>query len=283
MTVSQTTRLGLYRWSGDSDSFTRSQMDASHENIEERVARFESGTVLPAPAAEYARSFFFKTDEQALYYYDAEDASGDWVAIGIDNISITAVNAKGDLLVGTANDAISRLGVGANDTILKADSSTATGLSWSSSFSNLTLTTPTITSPSLSVPNIYNPQEPWLVSSTALTGTVNIDLANNSNQYFSVNATGNWTPNIRWNSTTSFNSRLANQTSATVVIAATQGSTAFRPTSFQIDGNTQTPRWQGGVAPSFGNANSIDVYIYSIIKTSTSPTYLIFASQTRFA
>jgi hypothetical protein len=283
MTVSQTTRLGIYRWSEDTDAFTRSQMDNSHENIEDRVARFESGTTLPSPAAEYARSFFFKTDEEALYYYDAEDGSGSWVAIGVDNISVTSIDAKGDLLVGTASDTISRLAVGSNDTILKADSSTASGLAWSSSISGLTLTSPSIVSPALSAPNIYNPQEPWLVSATALTGTVNIDLANNNNQYFSSSATGNWVPNIRWNSTTTFNSRLANQTSATVAIAVTQGATAYRPTGFSIDGVSYTPRWQGGTAPTFGNANSIDVYLYLILKTSTSPTYVVFASQTRFA
>ena len=40
------------------------------------------------------------------------------------------VTAKGDLLAGTGNAAISRLGVGANDLALVADSSTATGLAW---------------------------------------------------------------------------------------------------------------------------------------------------------
>lgn len=283
MTVSQTTRFAIYRWSEDTDSFTRSQLDISHENIEARVARFESGTTLPVANAEYARSFFFKTDEEALYYYDSEDGFGNWVAIGVDNISLTAFDSKGDLLVGTANDAFSRLGVGANNTVLVANSATATGLSWSSSISGLTLVSPTITGPSLSIPNIYNPQEPWFISGTALTGTVNIDLASNSNQYFTANALANWTPNIRWNSTTTFNSQLPNQTSATVVIAATQGATAYRPSGFQIDGASVTPKWQGGAAPSFGNANSIDVYIYSIIKTAVTPSYTVFASQTRFA
>ena len=42
----------------------------------------------------------------------------------------TAIDAKGDLVVGTGADTFARLAVGANDTVLTADSSTATGLKW---------------------------------------------------------------------------------------------------------------------------------------------------------
>lgn len=40
------------------------------------------------------------------------------------------INAKGDLLAGTANDTIARIGVGADGTVLTADSAQTTGLSW---------------------------------------------------------------------------------------------------------------------------------------------------------
>jgi hypothetical protein len=42
----------------------------------------------------------------------------------------TIVDAKGDLIAATAADTVSRLAVGANDTVLTADSTTATGLKW---------------------------------------------------------------------------------------------------------------------------------------------------------
>jgi hypothetical protein len=42
----------------------------------------------------------------------------------------TTVNAKGDLLVGTANDTVARLGAGTNGHVLVADSSTSTGLNY---------------------------------------------------------------------------------------------------------------------------------------------------------
>ena len=44
--------------------------------------------------------------------------------------SISNIDAKGDLLAGTADNTISRLGVGANGTVLTADSAEATGLKW---------------------------------------------------------------------------------------------------------------------------------------------------------
>jgi hypothetical protein len=54
----------------------------------------------------------------------------------------TAIDAKGDLVAGTAADTFARLAVGANGTILTADSAQATGLKWAtpaSGASGLTL------------------------------------------------------------------------------------------------------------------------------------------------
>ena len=45
-------------------------------------------------------------------------------------IADTIVDAKGDIIAATAADTVSKLTVGANDTVLTADSSTATGLKW---------------------------------------------------------------------------------------------------------------------------------------------------------
>jgi hypothetical protein len=45
-------------------------------------------------------------------------------------IQLTTIDVKGDLIVGTANDTASRLGVGTNSQILTADSTATTGLKW---------------------------------------------------------------------------------------------------------------------------------------------------------
>jgi hypothetical protein len=64
--------------------------------------------------------------------------SGD---VTITNSMATAIDAKGDLVPGTGADTFSRLAVGANGTVLTADSAEATGLKWAtpSGFSNFTL------------------------------------------------------------------------------------------------------------------------------------------------
>ncbi len=68
----------------------------------------------------------------------------------------------------------------------------------------------------------------------------------------------------------------------TIAFLVTQGSTAYYENVFQIDGTNVTPKWQGGTAPSAGNASSVDVYTYTITKTA-SATYTVLASQTKFA
>jgi hypothetical protein len=60
-------------------------------------------------------------------------------AVTITNSMATAIDAKGDLVAGTAADTFSRLAVGANNTVLTADSSTATGLKWATPAGGLTL------------------------------------------------------------------------------------------------------------------------------------------------
>jgi hypothetical protein len=60
----------------------------------------------------------------------------------------TIFDAKGDLLVGTSNDTPGKISVGTNGQYLQADSSTATGLTWStvSGYSAPTLGTTVVTS-----------------------------------------------------------------------------------------------------------------------------------------
>ena len=94
--------------------------------------------------------FAYTKDTNGLWYYDgaawvASGATGDiegvTAGVGISgggtsgtvtitNSMATAIDAKGDLVPGTGADTFARLAVGANDTVLTADSTTATGLKW---------------------------------------------------------------------------------------------------------------------------------------------------------
>jgi len=58
------------------------------------------------------------------------DNSGQSNIISRDPVDKTIVNAKGDLIAGTADNAVSRLGVGTNGQVLTADSAQATGMKW---------------------------------------------------------------------------------------------------------------------------------------------------------
>jgi hypothetical protein len=49
----------------------------------------------------------------------------------VNAISVTTINAKGDLLVGTADDTIGRLAAGTDGYYLSADSTQSSGLRWS--------------------------------------------------------------------------------------------------------------------------------------------------------
>ena len=120
------------------------------------------------------------------------------------------------------------------------------------------------------------------VVAAAATGTVTLDCKTNSVFYYTLSATGLWTLNFRGDGSTTMNTFLGIGKSATVVFLATQGVTAFYPTTFQVDGVGVTPQWLAGSAPTGGNASSIDSYSFTIIKTAAN-TYTILASQARFA
>jgi VCBS repeat-containing protein len=129
------------------------------------------------------------------------------------------------------------------------------------------------------MPAIY---ENAVSSATAATGTVNFDVLTQSVLQYTTNASGNWTINIRGNSSTTLDSLLSTGQSVTVTFLVTQGSTAYYNNAVQIDGASVTPKWQGGTAPSAGNASSVDVYTYAIIKTG-SAAYSVYASVVKFA
>jgi len=229
------------------------------------------------------------------------------------NAVASTLTTKGDLLVHTGS-AHARQGVGANNTLLVADSAQTNGVKWASTLSGLTLTSPvissisntgtltlptstdtlvgrattdTLTNKTLTTPNINGAildrtEENWNIVASAATGTINFDVLTASIWYYTSNASANHTLNVRGDGSTTLSSLLAVGDSMTVVWANTNGTTAYYPSTFQVDGSSVTPKWQGGTAPSAGNASSIDVYTYTIVKTG-SAAFTVFASQTKFA
>lgn len=120
------------------------------------------------------------------------------------------------------------------------------------------------------------------ISATAATGTINFDLTTQSVLYYTTNASANWTVNFRGSSGTSLNSIMSNGQSISASFLVTQGATAYYNSAVTVDGTSVTPKWQNGIAPSAGDASSIDVYSYVIVKTG-SAAFTVLASVTKFA
>jgi hypothetical protein len=129
---------------------------------------------------------------------------------------------------------------------------------------------------------LVNALEKVTISATAATGTIAFDVTTQSVLYYTTNASANWTLNVRGNGTTSLNSLMVTGESITIVFLVTNGATPYYQSAFQIDGSSVTPKWQGGTAPTTGNASSIDAYTVTIVKTGAA-TFTAFAAQVKFA
>jgi hypothetical protein len=191
-----------------------------------------------------------------------------------------------NVLLGNGGSALQTIAPGTSGNVL-----TSNGTTWASttptagvslSAANTWTGTQSFTGTSSTTAVVLNDAaEVATVSATAATGTINYDITTQSVLYYTSNASANWTVNFRASSGTSLNSLMGVGQSMTAAFLVTQGSTAYYNSAVQIDGTSVTPRWQGGTAPTSGNASSVDVYVYTIIKTA-SATYTVFASQTRF-
>ena len=208
-----------------------------------------------------------------------------------------------------------------------------------------TLVTPTLTTATLNFPtlnyftlgtygNIKTLFETATITASAPSATTNFDIATQAVQFYTSNASTNFTFNVRGSATSTvtagsfvvntiytiasigttdftligaasntvgviftatgvgagsgtattgtLNSILAVGQSVTCTLLVTNGGTAYYPSTIQVDGSTVTPKWQTGIAPTAGNANSVDVYTFAIVKTANL-TYTVLASQVKFA
>jgi len=126
-----------------------------------------------------------------------------------------------------------------------------------------------------------NGLEKVTISATAATGTINYDVTTQSVIYYTSDAVANWTVNFRASSGTSLDTAMSTGEVITVVFLVQQGATAYYNDVVKIDGNTLTPVYDGQVAWSAGNANALDAYTYTIIKTG-SATFKVLAIQSPF-
>jgi len=127
---------------------------------------------------------------------------------------------------------------------------------------------------------IFGVFENATISTTYIT-TFTYDVLTQAVYFQNVNLGSNFTVNLRGNASTALNAALNTGESATVALITKQGNTTFYNNVIQVDGTTVTAIWQGGTAPTAGNASSTDVYTYTALKTAAS-TYTVLAALTQF-
>jgi hypothetical protein len=119
------------------------------------------------------------------------------------------------------------------------------------------------------------------IVASAATGTIVFDALTQARVFYTTNASGNWTLNIRGDGSNTLNSLMAVGESVSLEFWARQGATPFWNNVLQVDGAAQTINWITKVAPTAGTASGIDVYAYTILKTAAN-TYTVLGSQTIF-
>jgi len=196
--------------------------------------------------------------------------------LGAANGGTGVANNAAMTVTGSGNFAYTRTLTSTTNVTFPTTGTLAT-LAGTETFTNKTLTSPAITNQLATTI-----RETITVSATASTGTINFDASTQAVLYYTTNATGNFTLNFRGTSGISLNTLMNTGESLSLTFLSTQGATAYYNSAVTVDGNSVTPKWQGGTAPTSGNASSVDGYTYVIIKTG-SAAFTILASQTKFA
>ena len=115
------------------------------------------------------------------------------------------------------------------------------------------------------------------VTAGKLSDAANLDLANGNVFLFTTAESTTATPNLRYNSSTTLNSKMAVGDVVTVVLITTANASGFCA-QLTIDGAAVTENWVGGSAPSDGGSSGVDIHSYTIMKTAAA-TYTVIGNQ----
>ena len=128
------------------------------------------------------------------------------------------------------------------------------------------------------------------VTGSGLSGTVNHSVDSDNARYWSGAASGNWTYNIRYNSSTTLDSKMSNGEMICVTYITPVGGSSYYQSGFQIDSSSRTVEWvsnhppvQGGGREASDDAatSGFDVYSFQINKISGNNFYTL-GSHTHF-
>jgi hypothetical protein len=210
--------------------------------------------------------------------------SGDLTVNGTQTVLNTATLTVDDLNITVADGAADA--AAANGAGITVDGAGAT-FNYASTGDKWTMNKPldvtgavTATGVTVNGPLKINEVHENVQTTTGAGGYTEFAIMNYAILFNTANQTSNATVNFVGDGSNTLDSIMAVGESITVANMRTQGSTAYYISVVQIDGSAVTPKWVGG-APTGGNANAIDSYTFTIIKTA-SATFTVLANLTAY-
>jgi hypothetical protein len=120
------------------------------------------------------------------------------------------------------------------------------------------------------------------LTNLATTSNLTIYVLSGGVTFYNQISTGNFTLNITGANNVTLDSLMTIGQSVSIVVLNQNGGTGYYALTYFIDNVTITPKWLGGTAPSSGNANSIDAYTLTIIKTGVG-VFTVLAGLSKYA
>ena len=122
--------------------------------------------------------------------------------------------------------------------------------------------------------------EKFKTISNSSNGDTNVDLLDANVHLYTSDNTGNWTPNLRGNASTSLDSIMAQGQCLVCTLISNNGGSSGYASSINIDGSGRTIEWIDGDAPGErGGTSGYDVYQYTVIKNGSN-SFFVLASRT---
>jgi len=115
------------------------------------------------------------------------------------------------------------------------------------------------------------------ITAGKLSDNTNIDLENGMVHLFTTTETTTSTPNIRYSSSESLDSKMSVGQSVVVTLITTAAAGAYSA-NITIDGSAVTENWIGGSAPDAGGSSGVDIHTFTIIKTA-SATFTVIGNH----
>ena len=248
---------------------SNTQLSSNLANYQTTAGLSTNVATLTANSAAYlgttaAANYVQNTDSRTL--------SGNLYFTGTNNYFSTAVYVGANVYVNTSAIFIGNASVNAtvNSTVYTGTANNANYLGGYQASSFVVTGAPIL--------------EPVNANGTHTIGTFAVNASEGGVKYLTTALTGALTLNFIGNSSVTFSSLCANAQSMSFAIITTTGATGYVPTAIQIDGATTGVTVKYLYGGSFiADASATHLYNFTIIKTATTPTYTVLASQTRYA